>query len=229
VWFDSLEPGSSWSALWSSYIKCQCRGLRRTTGLCSCCGAALESSGSLIMDIDGKGTSIPSQIFMGAEGRYEDWVYLKMIEREWKREITDSDRFLDIVESSRPAPRAIIVLIFWSYFETRIERLISEAMRDLSLAIASDLLRRYNSVGARVDRLYKILFQATYWSDLEVLGYSSVSTILQRLQRSRNEFMHGHPEAISEGLVTDLIEGLQEEHESWIAVFNKRICGTSVT
>jgi hypothetical protein len=32
--------------------------------------------------------------FMGAEGRYEDWVYLGMIEREWKRTVKEEDRFL---------------------------------------------------------------------------------------------------------------------------------------
>jgi hypothetical protein len=26
---------------------------------------------------------------MGAEGRYEDWVYLQMIEHEWKRPVSD--------------------------------------------------------------------------------------------------------------------------------------------
>jgi hypothetical protein len=58
---------------------------------------------------------------MGAEGRYEDWVYLGMMEREWKRPVADDDRFSGFSRESAPSPRASIVLLFWSYFETRIE------------------------------------------------------------------------------------------------------------
>jgi hypothetical protein len=61
---------------------------------------------------------------MGAEGRYEDWVYLGMMEREWKRPVADDDRFSGFSRESAPSPRASIVLLFWSYFETRIERLL---------------------------------------------------------------------------------------------------------
>jgi hypothetical protein len=61
---------------------------------------------------------------MGAEGRYEDWVYLGMMEREWKRPVADDDRFSVFSRESAPSPRASIVLLFWSYFETRIERLL---------------------------------------------------------------------------------------------------------
>jgi hypothetical protein len=159
---------------------------------------------------------------MGAEGRYEDWVYLQMLEREWKRPISDSDRFLDIAEASRPAARAVIALIFWSYFETRVERLLREGARSIPSSVLEDLLRRYSSVGSRVDRLYRILFGTTYWLDLEGLGYHAVSQLLQRVQQKRNDFAHGHPEAISDDLVESLIAGLRDEHEAWIAVFNKR-------
>lgn len=50
--------------------------------------------------------------FAGAEGRYEDWVYLKVLEREWKRPLADADRFLDISEPHRPSPRAVIAIVF---------------------------------------------------------------------------------------------------------------------
>jgi len=165
----------------------------------------------------------------GGEGRYEDWVYLMMLEREWKRPITDSDRFLDIAESSRPASRAVIVLVFWSYFEARVERLLREGMRSLPGSVAEDLLRRNSSVGSRLDRLYRVLFSATYWSDLEELGFERVSHLLRRLQERRNNFAHGHPEAIDDVLVADLVAGLKDEHEAWIAVFNRRATRPVIT
>ena len=35
--------------------------------------------------------------------------------------------------------------------------------------------------------------------------------------------MHGHPEAIDDALVEELVAGLKDEHEGWIAVFNRRL------
>ena len=132
---------------------------------------------------------------MGAEGRYEDWVYLMMLEREWLRPVTDADRFHSIPEQNRPSARAIVVLVFWAYFETRIERLIRETVGPLPESILEDLLRRYSSVGARLDRLYRVLFSTTYWTDLDDLGFSNVSALLERVQTCRNKFVHGHPES----------------------------------
>lgn len=34
-----------------------------------------------------------SRTFMGAEGRYEDYVYLEMMQREWNRPIESEDSF----------------------------------------------------------------------------------------------------------------------------------------
>jgi hypothetical protein len=77
-------------------------------------------------------------------------------------------------------------------------------------------------VGARLDRLYKIVFAATYWEDLSDLGFERVATLLQVVQKRRNEFAHGQPAAIDEELIKNLVEALKDEHEAWIAVFNKR-------
>ena len=43
------------------------------------------------------------------------------------------------------------------------------------------------------------------------------------LHQSRNRFTHGHPEAIDDVLVEELVASLKDEHEGWIAVFNKRL------
>lgn len=223
MWCDELEPGASWVALWKDYLRCGCGAIRMKEGRCPACGDQLPSAEPYLMRLpDGREVAI-GPAFMGAEGRYEDWVYLAMLEREWKRPISDVDRFQDIAEASRPAARAVIVLLFWSYFETRVERLLREGTRSIPTTVVEDLLRRYSSVGSRLDRLYRIVFEATYWSDLDELGFSGVSRLLHHLHQKRNEFAHGHPEAIDNALVSALVAGLKDEHEGWIAVFNKRV------
>ena len=157
----------------------------------------------------------------GAEGRYEDWVYVQLMEREWKRPLLDTDQLANIAESARPSARAAIASIFWTYFETRIERLLRHGMRHLPDAITEDLLGRYSSVSARLGRLYRLLFQTTYWRDLDELGYTAVSTLLKDVQARRNEFTHGSPAAIDDDLVFRIVSSLQDEHKSWIVLFNR--------
>jgi len=223
MWFDDLPEGGSWASLWHGYILCgDCSGIRKVAEDCPACKSPALLPKRHLIRLEG-GTEVEvADAFMGAEARYEDWVYLMMLEREWKRPLVDADRYPGIAESNRPAPRAAIVLVFWSYFETRIDRLFREGMRDVGAAIREDLLRRYASVGARLDRLYRIVFGATYWSDLSDLGFERVATLLQYIQQRRNEFAHGQPATIDEEIINDLVEALKDEHEAWIAVFNKR-------
>ena len=87
------------------------------------------------------------------------------------------------------------MLVFWSYFETRIERLFRETGETVPEKV--------------MDHLY--------------LGYGKVAVLLRRVQRCRNRFTHDHPEAIDDTLVEELMAGLKDEHEGWIAVFNARL------
>jgi hypothetical protein len=159
---------------------------------------------------------------MGAEGRYEDWVFLILLEREWKRPETADDLMERIAESHRPSERAAFALIFWTYFETRIERLLKLSMSRMKESVASDLLQRYSGIGSRVDRLYRILFHTTYWADLTDLGYASIANLLRDVHDRRNRFVHGHPEAIDDHIIDTLGRNLKLEHGSWIAAFNRR-------
>lgn len=223
MWYESLPKDRSWSSLWNGYIRCECGGIRKFEGQCPSCGLDLPNPESVtVFDTDGKEYRVPPA-YMGGEGRYEDYVYLEMLEREWLRPVADADRYHSIPEAHRPSVRAIVILVFWTYFETRIERLFRQSVRSIPESILEDLLSRYSSVGARVDRLYKIVFSTTYWKDLNDLGYSNVSTLLKDVHTRRNNFVHGQPEAIDDALVEKLIKGLKDEHESWIAVFNRRI------
>ena len=223
MWYRNLPEGKSWAALWTGYVRCgTCSGIRKLDNPCpSCQDPTPCSEPSRVRLADGRELQVPPA-FMGAEGRYEDWVYLSMLETEWTRPLTDSDRFLNISEDKRPAARSVIVLVFWSYFETRIDRLFRESLCTIPDPIVADLLRRYSSVGSRLDRLYRTVFSTTYWGDLNELGFQTVSNLLQSVQQRRNEFMHGKPEAIDDTLVADLVAGLKDEHEAWIAVFNRR-------
>lgn len=96
---------------------------------------------------DGREITLPD-VFMGAEGRYEDWIYLRMLEREWRRPVLEIDRFIELPEDHRPSPRAAIVLLFLSYFETRIERLLRVGLRHVPNRLLEDLLGRYSSIGS---------------------------------------------------------------------------------
>lgn len=99
-------------------------------------------------------------------------------------------------------------------------------MRGLPENVTADLLSRYSAVGARLDRLYRILFSTNYLADLTDLGYAQVAELLRLVQTRRNEFAHGHPEAIDDRLVEKVVADLKDEHEGWIAVFNRCIART---
>jgi hypothetical protein len=85
---------------------------------------------------------VVAQAFAGAEGRYEDWVYLQLLEREWKRPLLQTDQLASIAKSARPSARAAIATIFWTYFETKINRLLRHGMRSLPSTVTEDLLGR---------------------------------------------------------------------------------------
>ncbi len=221
-WFESLPDDRSWDSLWSGYIRCACGGIRTTEAHCPVCGEDPTISDWVIVhDTDGKEYRVPSA-FMGAEGRYEDWIYLRMLEREWSRPV-EADLYDLIPENHRPSARAIVVLVFWSYFETRIERLFRETGKGVPEKVMDHLLDRHSFVGTRMDRLYKVVFSTTYRADLNDLGYSKVAALLKKVEKCRNRFTHGQPEAIDDALVEELVAGLKEEHEGWIAVFNRRL------
>jgi len=224
MWYDNLPGEKSWGRLWSDYTICgQCRGIRAFQGPCAVCGSPpFSMEPQVLRDEHGQEFRLPVA-FMGAEGRYEDWVYLGMIEREWKRTVKEEDRFLGTLPYSGPSPKASIVILFWSYFETRIERLYREALSEIPGRILNDALRRYSAIGPRLNDFYRVAFDSTYKSDLEGVGHGQVWPHLAKVQERRNSFAHGQPQAIDNALVTAVVENLRVEHEAWIAVFNKRV------
>ncbi len=230
MWHEELPPGTSWTSVWSAYILCgDCSGIRPVRGACPACGSPEYGTEPRMIQL-GDGRQVPVHAaFMGAEGRYEDYVYLRMMEREWKRPITESEVLIFPDPARRPSGKASLVLLFWTYFETRIERLLQGGMREVPARLAEDTLQRYSSIGSRLDRLYRVLFETSYGADLTELGYEDIWQHLTRVQERRNAFAHGEPGAIDDALVAAVVDNLKREHEAWVAVFNRRASRLSAT
>jgi len=219
MWYDDLPKDKSWATLWSGYTICgSCSAIRTLSAKCPVCGADVFHGGLFtVRDDKGREYQVASAV-PGAEGSYEDWIYLRMLEREWKRPISEDELFQKMGFS----PRAAIVVLFWSYFETRVERLLRAGMRDVPQNIIEDCLQRNSSIGSRLDRFYRVVFASTYSADLNKLGYGDIWQYLAEVQARRNEFAHGKPRAIDDALAETVIDKLKGEHESWISVFNMR-------
>lgn len=222
MWFDKAQ-NSSWTALWHNYVCCgDCPGIRTLEGPCPACGAPAFDLSPKTLEINGEIRTV-APIFAGAEGRYEDYIYLQMLQREWERPAAEFEPLLSYTDAQRPSARAALVLLFWGYFETRIERLHRSAMRHLPERVLEDTLRRYSGIGPRLYDLYKIFFSTTYFEDLRALGHGAVADLLKDLHERRNQFAHGKPQAINDATVIGLVEHLKDEHEGWIAVYNRRV------
>jgi hypothetical protein len=223
MWYDGL-PGNSWTSLWSGYVRCgaDCHGIRTINAPCPACGSGPFDTSPETIIVDGREITIPAA-FMGAEGRYEDYVYLQMLQREWERPVAEFQTFAHFADAQRPSAQAALVLLFWGYFETRIERLHRAAMRKLPQHVLDDQLRRYSGIGSRLYDLYKIFYGTTYFDDLRAQGFTAVADLLNDIHQRRNEFSHGTPQAINDAAVKALVEKLKAEHEGWIAVFNSRV------
>ncbi|WP_316187748.1 MULTISPECIES: hypothetical protein [unclassified Bradyrhizobium] len=219
MWYDKL-PGKSWTSLWSGYVACgSCPAIRTIHGPCPGCGADPFDLTPQTIVIDGE-EMVLHATFAGAEGRYEDYIYLQMLQREWERPVVE---FQALAGAERPSAQAALVLLFWGYFETRIERLHRAAMRKLPQRVLDDQLKRYSGIGSRLYDLYKIFFGTNYFDDLRDHGFVSVADLLTDIHKRRNEFSHGKPQAINDETVTALVENLKAEHEAWTTVFNSRM------
>ena len=233
LWYESMPDDWSWAFLWSGYVRCMCGGIRTIDleAQCSACGKAwveVEPAPLVTRDTDGHELRVKPDL-AGAEGRYEDWVYLSMLEREWRRPVDAGlrqHRDEHMARSRRTAgrPHAPSWCSCSGAISKRVSaRLFRETAKAVPGQVMHHLLERHSSVGARMDRLYRVVFSSTYRGDLNDLGYGRVASLLKQVEQCRNRFTHGHPEAIDDALVEELVAGLKDEHEAWIAVFNKRL------
>ena len=225
MWVNDLPPGTSWTRLWSEYIRCgECSGIRRFSNPCPACGADLPEDLERTIRLEG-GREFPVEAaYAGAETRYEDYVYLQLMEGEWGRILQEPSAQIELRHIEGVSRGATLVLLFWTYFEARIDHLLRRALQEtVPTRFLEDAMKRYSSIGSRLTELYRIAFETTYRSDLISLGYSDVSDHLVEVQRQRNAFVHGTPQSISNSLATSVVEMLKREHESWISVYNRRV------
>ncbi|MEZ2142252.1 hypothetical protein AAE026_08090 [Bradyrhizobium sp. DN5] len=223
MWYDGLA-GKSWASLWSGYVVCgaDCPGIRKIDVPCPACNAGPYDLSSETININGH-ELVVHPTFMGAEGRYEDYVYLEMLQHEWERPAVEFKGLMHFPDVDRPSARAALLLLFWSYFETRIERLHRSAMRRLPRRVLDDTLRRYNGIGPRLYELYKIFYGTNYFDDLRANGFVGIADLLKDIHQRRNAFSHGTPQAINDATVNALVANLKAEHEAWIVVYNNRV------
>lgn len=221
MWYEALEEGKGWTSLISDFIACECGGIRTVSAKCLACGSEpYDLAPEVYEDSSGRKHQV-GRSFRGAEGRREDYQLLALMQREWHRP------HLEPVEqswlTSGMSERASVVLLFWTYFESRMNRLVTLGLRPLPENVQNDLSSRYDSVTSHMKQLYQILFGVKYLDDLIAVGGESISGHLARVQDARNRFVHGDPEALSDALVEAVVHNLKAEHDAWIAVFNRRI------
>ena len=227
MWFESLPQGRSWTSLISDHVLCECNGIRTVGLACPACGSApYNLSPQIIEDSTGVRLEIPPA-FRGAEGGIEDYQLLALMEREWHR--PSLEPALGAWLTKGMSDRATLVLLYWTYFETRMIRLVDLGLRRLPPGVRDDLSARYDSVSSHMKQLYQILFGVRYLEDLIAVGAEPVGGHLARVQDARNRFVHGDPGAISDQLVEAVVKNMKLEHDAWTAVFNRRIIVMSLS
>ncbi len=209
-----------WWGAWKDRIRCgSCRALMDLNDDCPVCATNYRNISPTEIVTEGKTVLVP-QAFAGALD-WSPYAMLQLMHRDWVRPL-GRDNGLSLPKENRPSERVLVILLFWTYFETLMGWFYETATSELPRPVASDLLSRYASIGARLDRLHRILFGNRYGDDLDDLGYSSVRTHLENVQQQRNAFVHGMPEAVGDELVEATVNLLPKFHESWIESFNLR-------
>jgi hypothetical protein len=221
MWFEALPPGRGWTSLVSDHVLCGCKGIRTVTLACPACGSAPYDLSLLSFETEAGVRFAVPPAFPGAEGRPEDYQLLTLMEREWRRPPFDSGEKSWLTAGM--SDRVTLVLLYWTYFESRMNRLVDLGLRTLPPGVKEELARRYDSVSSHMKALYQILYGVRYRDDLIAVGAEPVDGHLAQVQDARNRFVHGDPGAISDGLVERVVKNMKAEHDAWIAVFNRRI------
>ena len=226
MWFDRHPPDTSWTVLWHDWIRCGCKtplgycsGIRKVEGLCAACGLPIPAQEPMVLP---GGQIVHCNTYMGGERSHEDYIYLRLLEREWKRPPGAPDPYLSAMGGQPPSDKVSIVLLFWAYFETRIDRLWRTALRSLPEKILEDTLQQHRYLDNRLGDFYRTIFGNTYFDDLASMGFQRVVEVLRRSKSARDRFAHGHPTAIDDAVIRLVVENLEDEHNGWISVYNRR-------
>jgi len=219
MWLDELKPGESWMGVWR---------LKFTCGNCTCiidsihcplCG--YEHKPVQFPDATRGNISSEPVITLAGAIPYNTYVILELMKREWERPLVE-DHEITGMNGEKIPQRIIIVLLFWTLFESQMESLFSKKLKTIPEKIANNLLKRYSTISSRLGEFYKLVFDATFEDDLKELGYHHLFNHIKKIQQKRNEFIHDNPMAIDDVLVLETVTYLQAVQEAWIAIYNKR-------
>lgn len=211
------EDWNWWWGIWKGRIRCgSCRALMDLAQACPVCAQDYRTISTAPIVVDGR-PMMPAA-FAGAL-EWSPYLMLQLMHREWVRPPLD---VTNLPQGSRPSPRVLIVLMFWTFFETLMDWYYTTATSNLPSGVAADLLKRHSSISARIERLHRILFAATYAQDLDSLGFTPIRLHLETVRKQRNAFVHGNPEAITDTLVEATANNMPDFQKAWIETFNKR-------
>lgn len=213
----------SWLGPWSGLIHCgKCHALM-SRSQCPVCGDVLSTDQWITVTIDGHDHKVPAAAYAGALS-WTAHSLLGLMRREWERQPSPEEPSSAQL-AQQCSQKALVVILFWTLFEHLMDQFFQTALNRLPNGIAADLLRRHQSIGSRMDRLYTILFDAKIKADLDRLGHGTIYDHLQKIQTRRNDFIHGNAEAIDDDLVRETIARLNDVQAAWVALYNLRCTG----
>jgi hypothetical protein len=209
--------------VWHGLITCShCGAICGTTSNCPVCDYDFRLDKSVPMKVKhgDRYIEVPMTASVGAIP-WTTYCLLRMIEREYQRPNTIS-LFGELNKENQPSEKLAIVVLFWSLFENLMDKFFSDGLNHLPVQIKNDLLKRYSSVGSRFDRLYPIVFATNFKDDLTKVGGETVYEFVIEIQRIRNEFIHGNPEAVKDAIVQKTMDNLHSVQRAWIDLYNLR-------
>ena len=221
MWLDDPEKSKNWMGPWSGLVQCQDCAALIDEDVCPICGWAPSYEPQKFVDADGR--EFDASVTMQGAIAWQVYLLLGMMQREWERPLHD-DHWTN-ENTDAPSQRATVVMLFWTLFELLMERFFAAAMADYPDSAREDLLKRYGQIGARLNRLYRIVFGTTFWDDLKSQGDEKIVVHLRQVQDCRNAFMHGDPKSLNEEIVLQTIELLHETQSAWMRLFNRQCTG----
>ena len=171
--------------VWYAVSRCdKCQALMRS-GPCPVCGDLIDSSPHLVL-VNGVERGAMPHVTQGAIA-WSTYVLLQLMQREWERPLVERDFFGSMPAEKRPSQRLAIVILFWTLFEGLMDKFMDAGLADLPDGVREDLLRRYGTIGSRLDRLYRLMWSTTFWEDLRNLGFGTEADHLKNVQMRRND------------------------------------------
>lgn len=218
----AIEKKQNWLGCWSGLFHCgKCLALISAEE-CAVCGHKLPEQPDEVIRKGDLEYRITRNAVQGAIS-YTAVSLLALMQQEWQRPQLDEQFQHSFAKGC--SQRVLIVLLFWTLLEHIMDQFFRTATSSLPAGVAAELLQRYPGIGARMDRLYLMLFDAKLKDDLEKLRYGDVFAHLRNVQERRNEFVHGNSEAIDDALVRETVERLGDVQAAWVALFNLRCTG----